>query len=224
MFTFRSSIHNRILRADGRLIHIPSSYWDRLNRSFVLCSVVEYIAITYPYIAFFIIFPLFTQGASSSEREVGGLCHWYVNLWSNFFFFFSKMRYQKWLSQMRSFAIPGLMSRYSLIWKLPIIYKRNFILSVQYLPTRIFFIYFYLISICAYKCLKRVKELAFIICKSTFLCLSVRVPAIMIIKESKVKSLPGKKISKSPKFALSAPDLDKVANFSSHLIEIVKNK
>ena len=41
MFTFRSSIHSRVLRADGRLIHIPTRRTEIAHRSFV-GSVVEY--------------------------------------------------------------------------------------------------------------------------------------------------------------------------------------
>ena len=38
MFTFRSTIHNRILRADGKLIHIPNNRAEIAKRSFVVSS------------------------------------------------------------------------------------------------------------------------------------------------------------------------------------------
>ena len=38
MFTFRSSIHNRVLRGDGRLIHIPTHRTEIAQRSFVVGS------------------------------------------------------------------------------------------------------------------------------------------------------------------------------------------
>ena len=77
----RCFLHEHSIKKSWRQTNPYSNLYG--NRKQIFCrqlgSVVEYIAITYPYITFFIILPLFTQGASSRERGLGDcVTGWFV--------------------------------------------------------------------------------------------------------------------------------------------------